>query len=740
MFSCSEFIHTYSKSYFNHKEPISEDYRVLVNGREVPVYTCRISKYPFNRVWTGYQRQIDQTEIASFVNLVSDEPLRLEVTANRPYQKILIKPYSKAVAFRENDGKITFTLRETGQYVLETDDYHHCLYIFNSKPIEAPKREDVTHYFGAGVHFPGKITLHSDESVYIDKDALVFGCIYAENAENIRIFGNGLLDDSGEERVNIHCYEPYTNGNMKFYDCRNIRIEGVLMRNSAIWCLNLFHCFDAVADGIKIFGQWRYNTDGVDIVNSQRITIRNSFIHSFDDTVAIKGIDRYAATDNCDILIEKCVLWCDWGRTCELGLETACLYYHDIVFRDLDILRAGNTALDIQNGDCAEIYDILFENIRVEYNAFDTREVYQKTDEQTYDAENTVAVPYLLQIANHRFRTKAMSGLWETPTELLSDLDLSKIRYATAHDVTVRGITVYYDENIPKRDGKYHVPIRVASSFSDVKHENILVSDITVNGALLTEENAALDLKGAKNFRLENTTEFSELAKNTVKAENQLQGSEFVTFEGTENGNPRVLLLGNSITSHGVKPEIGWHTHCGMAASSKEKDYAHVLMKKMKEQGLAPSLCICQAAEWERAYRNGASTYPLFQSARMFSADIIVMRLIENCSAKAFDGEIFRKELWELLCFLNPSGKAKIVLTTGFWKHPGDADIRILARERGLPLAELGDLGADPEMKALGAFAHKGVANHPSDRGMEAIAERIFEILPKDLAHGKENA
>ena len=730
MFSYSEFIHNYPKSYFCHKEPISEDFRVFVNGKEVPVYTCRISKYPFNRVWTGYQRQIDQTELVSFVNLVSDEDLYLEVIPNRSYRKILIKPYSKGVIFEENDGKISFALRDQGQYVFETDSYHGCLYIFNSKPMEAPPADSVTYYFGAGVHFPGKITLHSDESVYIDKDALVFGCIFAENAENIRIFGNGLLDDSGEERVNIHCYEPYTNGNIKFYDCRNIKIEGVLMRNSSIWCLNFFGCFDAVADDIKIFGQWRYNTDGIDIVNSQRITVRNSFIHSFDDTVTIKGIDRYATTDNCDILIEKCVLWCDWGKTCELGLETACLYYHDIIFRDCDILRAGNTALDIQNGDCAEIYDILFENIRVEYNSFDTKEVYQRTDDQVYDAENTIAVPYLIHIANPRFRTKAMSSLWKIPMELLADVNLSGIQYATAHDIVFRNITVYYDEDIPRQDGKYNVSIRVASSLSNVKHKNITVSDIRVNDELLTPETAILDLRGAENFKWENMSEFAEIRKNTVKSENQLKENEFVTFEGFENGGPRVMFLGNSIANHGIKPEIGWYAHHGMAASAKGKDYVHILMRKIKERVPNASFCICQAADWERNYSNGAPVYELFRNAREFSADIIVMRLIENCPTADFDGETFKRELLNFISWLNPSGKAKIVLTTGFWKHPGDSYIRALAKEKNLPLAELGDLGADPAMKALGLFEHKGVANHPGDLGMKTIAERIFEILP----------
>ncbi len=498
MFGFSKFTHHYTKSKMPHVEPISRDYTVTVNGTPVPVYTARISKYPFNREWPGYQRAIDQTEVVSFVNLVSDEPLSLTVTTAIPHERVRLKPYSKGIEPVEADGRITFTLPENGQFVLECDSYHGCLYIFNSPPIAAPEPASVTHYFGPGVHFPGKIILHSHESVYVDKDALVFGCIYAEDAEDIHIFGNGVLDDAGEGRMNSRCYEAFTNGNLKFYDCRDIRIEGVLLRDSAIWCLNLFHCFDVAVDGLKVFGQWRYNTDGVDIVNCQHITIRNSFIHSFDDTITIKGIDRYATTDNAHILTENCVLWCDWGKTCEIGIETACREYRDITFRNCDILRAGNTALDIQNGDCAAVSDILFEDIRVEYNAFDTDARYQSRDEQVYDGEGTIQIPALVSIMNFRFRAPATVAAWGNASDYV---DLTGIRQASVQNVTCRGIRVYYDDAIPlTEDGRYQVPVIIRSTVEGVRFADIHLSDVTVNGTPLTPDNAVMDVTGVDGF------------------------------------------------------------------------------------------------------------------------------------------------------------------------------------------------------------------------------------------------
>ena len=155
-----------------------------------------------------------------------------------------------------------------------------------------------------------------------------------------------------------------------------------------------------------------------------------------------------------------------------------------------------------------------------------------------------------------------------------------------------------------------------------------------------------------------------------------------------------------------------------------------VLFKKLDPNA---SFCICQVSEWEQSYKNGSAVLSKYKTARDFDADLIVLRFIENVPKSEYDPAAFLRELDALVNYLNASGKAKIIITTGFWKHPGDSDVRSYAENKGIPCVELGDLGEMDEMKAIGLFAHSGVANHPGDKGMRAIAERIMEALKKDF-------
>ncbi len=214
--------------------------------------------------------------------------------------------------------------------------------------------------------------------------------------------------------------------------------------------------------------------------------------------------------------------------------------------------------------------------------------------------------------------------------------------------------------------------------------------------------------------------------ENTVKAEGQTEGySRFSRIAGTGS---KVLVIGNSITRHPPAPAIGWEYDWGMAAPSQDKDFVHRLHKAFSKIEDAQFL-IWQAADFERGFVQPGFALPEEEEAIAFRADIIVGRLGENVLPDAFSEGDWKRAYGDLIARCMCSG-SRVVLSTCFWDEPKvNTDIRALAAEKGWPLAELSDLGARNDTKAVGLFWHTGVAAHPGELGMELIASRILQAL-----------
>lgn len=220
--------------------------------------------------------------------------------------------------------------------------------------------------------------------------------------------------------------------------------------------------------------------------------------------------------------------------------------------------------------------------------------------------------------------------------------------------------------------------------------------------------------------------------ENTVPGDGQLQNVPWLYFENFAAKGLKVLFVGNSITRHRIKEDIGWF-HCwGMAASAEEKDYVHICMSRIRQIVPDATYGLCMASEWERNWTTGTEVFSRFEDARRFEADIIIMRIVENCPRPPYDKALFMEQYDALIQYLNPNGNAFVVATTGFWPHPADEAIREVALHHGYPLCELNDLCV-PEMKAIGLFEHTGVAAHPGDLGMQHIADRILKIITPEL-------
>jgi len=195
----------------------------------------------------------------------------------------------------------------------------------------------------------------------------------------------------------------------------------------------------------------------------------------------------------------------------------------------------------------------------------------------------------------------------------------------------------------------------------------------------------------------------------------------------------RILFLGNSITLHPPKADIGWEWNWGMAASAQEKDYVHILMRQIRQVHAAAQFMVRNIYDFETQYWDYDLTH--LQEQRDFSSSCLVIRIGENVDGQQVKTKNFEYYLDQMIHYVNPGDAGQVICTNCFWDSPAvSAILEAVARKNGYLFADIRHLGQDERNMAIGQFWHEGVAHHPSDRGMAEIAEAIWPIMEKERA------
>lgn len=227
--------------------------------------------------------------------------------------------------------------------------------------------------------------------------------VYAEGCEHVAITGQGTIDGQGK---------LFRNGErdprpvlIRFRDCRNVRLEGFLVKNAASFGVHPIHCRQLRIEGLRIDSRVQPNSDGIDVDGCQDVFISNCNIHSGDDSIALKTIERGAPCR--DVTITNCVLSSDCaairvGPDAVENIERVCasncvirdthlngikiqmsfgVVMRDMVFSNMVMdnvtgpisirlagwkLGAGNiwAVFDDSNWEKGQLRNILFDNIR----------------------------------------------------------------------------------------------------------------------------------------------------------------------------------------------------------------------------------------------------------------------------------------------------------------------------------------------------------------------------------------
>ena len=254
----------------------------------------------------------------------------------------------------------------TGKKAIVEFENHKPLFIFTYTK-ETVDKDDYTYYFEKGVHNVPDIVLNSGESIYLESGCVLKTHIFADDAENIRICGRGIIDTTeiGAKKHRM----------IKLIECNNLSVCDVTLIGAIDWSLVPIHCENVTVNSVNIV-TWEVNGDGVDIVGCKNVSVKNCFMHCADDCVAIKAndYDDDRGCNNCDnITIEKCIFWNTRpGNAMEIGFETRCDEISNVAFCDCDVIHCeyegyeSGGVFTIHNGDRALIHNVKYENIRVE--------------------------------------------------------------------------------------------------------------------------------------------------------------------------------------------------------------------------------------------------------------------------------------------------------------------------------------------------------------------------------------
>ncbi len=204
--------------------------------------------------------------------------------------------------------------------------------------------------------------------------------------------------------------------------------------------------------------------------------------------------------------------------------------------------------------------------------------------------------------------------------------------------------------------------------------------------------------------------------------------------EGHRPPIEKILFLGNSITTHAPLAKIDWAGNWGMAASEEERDYVHLVLRAIAPaSGKRAEAMILNIAAFERDPA-GHDLLEKNKAAFDFKADVVVLAIGENVPAlkTSANKEQFKASVLKVLRALQAGHEPTILVRSCFWADRGkDEVLKQACEEAGGIFVDISSLAKDESNYARSErkFKNGGVAKHPGDKGMQAIATALIATM-----------
>ena len=199
------------------------------------------------------------------------------------------------------------------------------------------------------------------------------------------------------------------------------------------------------------------------------------------------------------------------------------------------------------------------------------------------------------------------------------------------------------------------------------------------------------------------------------------------------------VAIGNSITEHGITDY--WWNEVGMAATSQEKDYVHLISSYLED--LYGEVCMnaVNYSVWEMQAADRAETYQLLDYYLDKRLDLVTIQLSENVN----DMSTYEADYEELISYIQKCAPyAQIIVIDDFWSSDDKSTLKEkAANNTGADFVSLSLIKGKSEYQCgmdttvydsegrEHIVKHEGVASHPGDKGMEYIAESVIAVIEK---------
>ncbi|MGB6745529.1 MAG: PA14 domain-containing protein [Terracidiphilus sp.] len=352
----------------------STAFTIAANGQPVGVAHAASSYEIANFDVTGpAEIAITAAEPGFWDHGVDIEPWRLGLRAQRDGQTIRFRI----------PGPVKLSISRPGDFL----NHAAMLFFFAGSPSVPPPAGPHVQVVPAGVHRES-LNPKSGDTVYLAPGAYIFGSLNLLNVDNVKVMGRGTIvyegtqdpdaDDGWMQKPDWHCIGAYQS--------HKVEIDGLTcIIRSRTWSIQMKDSTGFVYDDLRVVGgnPGNANQDGMDWLGGGDAIVRNAFIRSSDDDLAMEGNwDGYTEADLQrpgpdveNILVEHSELSTSISNIVRIGWPQKVFNSRNFTLRDSDILHAGIGACGQTfgllgfwgaNGAKGEHSDINLENLLVD--------------------------------------------------------------------------------------------------------------------------------------------------------------------------------------------------------------------------------------------------------------------------------------------------------------------------------------------------------------------------------------